>query len=136
MAVFHSVSAFCNAGFDIVDDGVLYNSLSSYTKETLAELESVGMLALVECARGGGYDRAKGSFTTYLVSFLDGAMRRHLEVSMGSLSGPGQHGPGAEDPDALSPGWKGPGGDRRAAGPPPEKGGQIGGLSHPFSLCL
>ena len=30
MAVFHSVSAFCNAGFDIVDDGVAFNSLMRY----------------------------------------------------------------------------------------------------------
>lgn len=30
MAVFHSISAFCNAGFDIVDDGVLFNSLMGY----------------------------------------------------------------------------------------------------------
>lgn len=30
MASFHSISAFCNAGFDIVDDGVLFNSLMGY----------------------------------------------------------------------------------------------------------
>lgn len=33
MAVFHSISAFCNAGFDIVDDGVLYNSLMGYVAD-------------------------------------------------------------------------------------------------------
>lgn len=33
MAVFHSVSAFCNAGFDIVDDGALYNSLMGYASD-------------------------------------------------------------------------------------------------------
>lgn len=35
MAVFHSVSAFCNAGFDIVDDGVLYNSLMGYAADPI-----------------------------------------------------------------------------------------------------
>lgn len=59
---------------------------SDYTKETLSELESVGMLTLVECARNGGYDSSKGTFGTYIVPFLDGAMRRHLEASMGTLS--------------------------------------------------
>lgn len=33
MAIFHSISAFCNAGFDIVDDGVLYNSLMEYAAD-------------------------------------------------------------------------------------------------------
>ena len=59
---------------------------SDYTKETLSELESVGMLTLIECARNGGYDSSKGAFGTYIVPFLDGAMRRHLESSMGTLS--------------------------------------------------
>ena len=56
---------------------------SDYTKETLSELESVGMLTLIECVQGGGYDSSKGAFGTYVVPFLDGAMRRHLESSMG-----------------------------------------------------
>ena len=59
---------------------------SDYTKETLSELESVGMLALIECARNGGYDSSKGAFGTYVVPFLDGTMRRYLEASMGTLS--------------------------------------------------
>ena len=59
---------------------------SGYTKETLSELESVGMLTLIECVRNGGYDSSKGAFGTYNVPFLDGAMRRHLEASMGTLS--------------------------------------------------
>lgn len=59
---------------------------SDYTKETLSELESVGMLALIECGRNGGYDNTKGAFGTHIVPFLDGAMRRHLESSMGTLS--------------------------------------------------
>ena len=63
-----------------------YGSLSDYAKETLSELESVGKLALVECVRAGGYDAEKGRFTTYVTPFLDGAMRRHLECSMGTLS--------------------------------------------------
>lgn len=63
-----------------------YGSLSDYAKETLSELESVGKLALVECVRAGGYDAEKGQFTTYVTPFLDGAMRRHLECSMGTLA--------------------------------------------------
>ena len=63
-----------------------YGSLSDYAKETLSELESVGKLALVEGVRAGGYDAEKGRFTTYVTPFLDGAMRRHLECSMGTLS--------------------------------------------------
>ena len=59
---------------------------SDYTKETLSELESVGMLALIECARNGGYDSSKGAFGTYVVPLLDGTMRRYLEASMGTLS--------------------------------------------------
>lgn len=35
MSVFHSVSAFCNAGFDIVDDGITYNSLMFYIDNPL-----------------------------------------------------------------------------------------------------
>ena len=60
--------------------------LSDYAKETLSELESVGKLALVECVRTGNYDAGKGQFTTYVTPFLDGAMRRHLERSMGTLA--------------------------------------------------
>ena len=52
----------------------------------LSELESVGRLALVECVRTGGYDAEKGRFSTYITPFLDGAMRRHLECSLGTLS--------------------------------------------------
>ena len=63
-----------------------YGGLSDYTKETLSELESVGKLALVECVRAGSYDAEKGRFTTYVTPFLDGAMRRHLECSMGTLA--------------------------------------------------
>lgn len=44
------------------------------------------MLALIECARNGGYDSSKGAFGTYVVPFLDGTMRRYLEASMGTLS--------------------------------------------------
>lgn len=59
---------------------------TDYTKETLSELESVGMLAFIECIRSGRYDSGLGSLTTYAVPFIDGAMRRHLESSLGTLS--------------------------------------------------
>lgn len=38
MAVFHSISAFCNAGFDIVDDAILFNSLMGYTADPVINL--------------------------------------------------------------------------------------------------
>ena len=63
-----------------------YGGLSDYAKETLSDLESVGKLTLVECVRVGVYDAEKGRFTTYVTPFLDGAMRRHLERSMGTLA--------------------------------------------------
>lgn len=63
-----------------------HGGLSDYAKETLSELESVGKLALVECIRTGNYKTEKGRFTTYVTPFLDGAMRRHLERSMGTLA--------------------------------------------------
>lgn len=63
-----------------------HGGLSDYAKEMLSELESVGKLALVECVRAGDYDAEKGRFTTYVIPFLDGAMRRHLECSLGTLS--------------------------------------------------
>ena len=63
-----------------------YGGLSDYAKEMLSELESVGRLALVECVRSGDYDAERGRFTTYVTPFLDGAMRRYLECSMGTLS--------------------------------------------------
>ena len=59
---------------------------SRYTKETLSELESVGMAALIECIRSGKYDNTQGALTTYVVPFIDGAMRRHFEKSLGTLS--------------------------------------------------
>lgn len=63
-----------------------HGGLSDYAKEMLSELASVGKLALVKCVRIGGYDAEKGRFTTYVTPFLDGAMRRYLECSMGTLS--------------------------------------------------
>ena len=59
---------------------------SRYTKETLSELESIGILAFLEGVRSGRYDSAQGALTTYVVPFLDGAMRRHFEKSLGTLS--------------------------------------------------
>ena len=59
---------------------------TEWTSETLSELESVGMLALIECVREGKYDSANAAFTTYVVPFLDGAMRRYLETNFGTLS--------------------------------------------------
>ncbi len=65
------------------------NGLTSYARETLSELESVGMTALIKCVRGGRYDGSKGLFSTYIVPFLDGAMKPCggiLESNLGTLS--------------------------------------------------
>lgn len=60
--------------------------LSSYSEETLSDLESVGMVAFIECIRSGDYDPEKGALSTYVVPRIDGAMRRHMESSLGTLS--------------------------------------------------
>lgn len=46
MAVFHSVSAFCNAGFDIVDNGIAFDSLMSYASDPVINL-AVIMLVII-----------------------------------------------------------------------------------------
>lgn len=38
MALFHSISAFCNAGFDIIDDGILFNSLIGYSTDPVINI--------------------------------------------------------------------------------------------------
>lgn len=38
MAIFHSVSAFCNAGFDIANDGIPFNSLMGYAADPIVNL--------------------------------------------------------------------------------------------------
>jgi RNA polymerase primary sigma factor len=59
---------------------------TAYTIELLSDLEGEGMAAFIECVRGGGYIPSKGMLTTYAVPFIDGAMRRYLESSMGTLA--------------------------------------------------
>lgn len=48
-------------------------------KETLSELEGEGMVAFFECIRSGKYDESKGKLTTYVVPFIDGAIRRYAK---------------------------------------------------------
>lgn len=57
-----------------------------YTLEVLSDLESVGMTAFIECVRGGGHEPNRGKLTTYVYPFVEGAMRRYLESSMGTLA--------------------------------------------------
>lgn len=59
---------------------------TAYTIELLSDLEGEGLTALIACIRSGGYDASKGEPTTYTVPFIDGAMRRYLETSLGSFS--------------------------------------------------
>ena len=51
-------------------------------KETLSELESEGMLAFVECVSSGRYDESQGKLTTYVVPFIDGAIRRYAKKEL------------------------------------------------------
>lgn len=57
-----------------------------YTVEVLSDLESAGMTAFIECVRNGGYQPNRGKLTTYVYPFVEGAMRRYLESSMGTLA--------------------------------------------------
>jgi RNA polymerase sigma factor (sigma-70 family) len=59
---------------------------TAYTIELLSDLEGEGMAAFIECICGGRYIPSKGMLTTYAVPFIDGAMRRYLESSMGTLA--------------------------------------------------
>ena len=51
-------------------------------KETLSDWESVGMLAFAECVGGGRYDESQGKLTTYVVPFIDGAIRRYAKKEL------------------------------------------------------
>ena len=51
-------------------------------KETLSELESEGMLAFAKCVSGGRYDESQGKLTTYVVPFIDGAIRRYAKKEL------------------------------------------------------
>jgi len=59
---------------------------TAYTIELLSDLEGEGMTAFIECVCGGKYDPNQNKLTTYVVPFIDGAMRRYLESCMGTLS--------------------------------------------------
>ena len=58
---------------------------TAYTIELRSNLESEGMAAFIECVCGGKYN-PEFMLTTYAVPFIDGAMRRYLESSMGTLA--------------------------------------------------
>lgn len=58
---------------------------TAYTMELLSDLVSEGMAAFIECICGGKYD-PEFMLTTYVVPFNDGAMRRYLESSVGTLA--------------------------------------------------
>ena len=57
-----------------------------YTEETLSELDSVGMVAFIECVRNGRYDQTQGTLTAFVTPFIEAAMRRYMESSLGTLS--------------------------------------------------
>lgn len=58
---------------------------TAYTLELLSDLEDEGMTAFIECVCAGKYN-PEFMLTTYVVPFIDGAMRRYLESSAGTLA--------------------------------------------------
>ena len=46
MAVFHSISAFCNAGFDILGEGALFSSLTSYAANPVINITITGLIVI------------------------------------------------------------------------------------------
>ena len=60
--------------------------LDAYTADMIEDLCGVGYVAFIECIRSGNYNREKGLLTTFVTPFIDGAMRRHMETSLGTLS--------------------------------------------------
>lgn len=58
---------------------------TAYTIELLSDLEDEGMTAFIECVCGGKYN-PEFMLTSYAVPFIDGAMRRYLESSAGTLA--------------------------------------------------
>ena len=51
-------------------------------KETLSDMESEGMLAFFQCVTSGRYDESKGKLTTFVVPFIDGAIRSHAKKEL------------------------------------------------------
>ena len=52
----------------------------------IEDLCGVGYVAFIECVRSGNYNNEKGLLITFVTPFIDGAMRRHMETSLGTLS--------------------------------------------------
>ena len=46
MAVFHSISAFCNAGFDILGEGAPFSSLTSYAANPVINIAITGLIVI------------------------------------------------------------------------------------------
>lgn len=46
MGVFHSISAFCNAGFDILGEGAPFSSLTAYTDHPTLNLTIIGLIVI------------------------------------------------------------------------------------------
>ena len=80
------VDALCQLGGSADKFGAAEQQFRDEKNDAVSELENVGITAFLECVRSGKYDSAQGALTTYVVPFIDGAMRRHLEKSLGTLS--------------------------------------------------
>ena len=58
----------------------------AYTKHILNDLCGVGRITFMDRIRSGKYDREKGMLTTFVVPFIDGDMRRYMEINLGNLA--------------------------------------------------
>ena len=58
----------------------------AYTKHILNDLCGMGRVTFMERIRSGKYDREKGMLTTFVVPFIDGDMRRYMEINLGNLA--------------------------------------------------
>ena len=63
-----------------------HGTRTTYTKQILEDLRDEGMMEFFRVLDLRQYDPAKAKFTTYIVPFLDGAMRRWMESNLGCLS--------------------------------------------------
>ena len=57
-----------------------------YIKHILNDLCGVGRITFMERIRSGKYDREKGMLTTFVVPYIDGDMRRYMEINLGNLA--------------------------------------------------
>ena len=63
-----------------------HGTRTTYTKQILEDLRDEGMMEFFRVLDLRQYDPSKAKFSTYIVPFLEGAMRRWIESNLGCLS--------------------------------------------------